>query len=67
MNAAHATVTLLNTRMEHLVYNLYMDNFFASKLLSNLHTKAINCYGTIRPNWQGIPSEFGKKLKTEIG
>jgi hypothetical protein len=63
-----ATVTGHNTRTENLGHKLYMDNFFSSPdLFSNLHTKAINCCGTVRPNLKRMPYDFGKKPKLKRG
>ena len=40
MTAAHATVTELTARIEHVGHRLYVDNFFSSPALFNyLHTK----------------------------
>jgi hypothetical protein len=66
ITANHATVSGLTTKIENLGHKLYMDNVFSSDLSDDLHTKAINCCGTgtVRPNQKGMPSDFGRKLKT---
>jgi hypothetical protein len=49
--AALATVRGLTKKFENLGHELYMDNFFSSlDSFDNLHSNAINCCGTIRPN-----------------
>jgi hypothetical protein len=41
-----------------------MDSFFSShNLHDNLLIKNINCFGTVRPNSEGVLRYFGKKLK----
>jgi hypothetical protein len=51
MTATYATVTGLTTRIENFGHILCMDNFFSSPdLFDDLHTKAINCCGTVRLN-----------------
>jgi hypothetical protein len=55
-------------RIENVGHKLYMDNFFSSpELFDDLHTKAINCCGTVRPNHKGMPRDFGKTLKLKQG
>jgi hypothetical protein len=45
-----------------------VDNFFSSPdLFDYLHTKAINCCGTVRPNRKGMPRDFGTKLRPKQG
>jgi hypothetical protein len=45
------TMTGLITRIENLRHELYMDNFLSSPdSFDDLHMKAINCCGTVRPN-----------------
>jgi hypothetical protein len=67
MIATRATVTGLPARTEH-GYKLYMDNFFSSTaLFDDLYTKTINCYGTVRPNREGMPKNFGHKTKLKRG
>jgi hypothetical protein len=40
-----------------------LDNVFSfPDLFDNLHTKAVNCCDTVRPNQKGIPRGFGRKL-----
>jgi len=51
MTATHATVTGLAAANGHVGHTLYMGNFFSSPAsFDNLHTKTINCCGTVRPN-----------------
>jgi hypothetical protein len=51
VTTSHTAVTGLTTRIENFGYKLYRDNFFSSpELLDDLHSKAINCYGAVRPN-----------------
>jgi hypothetical protein len=61
MTAIHATVSGLTTRIANLGHKLYMDNFFF-RLNYDLHTKAINCCGTLRPNLKIMPNDSGRKL-----
>jgi hypothetical protein len=37
--------------------------FFFSWLLNNIHMKAINCCGILRPNWKVMLSNSGRKLR----
>jgi hypothetical protein len=68
MTTTHTTVTELTTRIENFGHKLYMDNFFSSPdLFDDLHTKAINCCGTVRPNQKGMPRDFGTKLRLKRG
>jgi hypothetical protein len=68
MTETHATVTGLTTRTENFGHKIYMDNFFSSPdLFNDLHTKAINCCGTVRPNRKGMPRDFGTKLRLKRG
>jgi hypothetical protein len=49
MTVTHATVAGLAARIEHVGHRLYMDSFFSfPALFDDLHTKTINCYGTVR-------------------
>jgi hypothetical protein len=42
--------------------------FFSSPdLFDDLHTRAINCCGTVRPNRKGMPRDFGRKLRPKRG
>jgi len=66
MTATHATVTELTARMENVGHKLYLDNISSSPL-DNLHTKKINCCGTVRPNREGMPKNFGRKMKMKRG
>jgi hypothetical protein len=68
MTATHTTVTGLTTRTENLGHELYMNNFFSSPdLFDDLHMKAINCCGTVKPNRKVMPSDFGRKLRLKWG
>jgi hypothetical protein len=45
-----------------------MDSFFSSSALFNsLHTKTINCCGTIRQNRKGMLKNLGHKMKFKRG
>jgi len=64
MAATHVTVRGLAARIEHLGHMLYMGNFFSSPVLfGDLHSKAVYCSGTVRPNRKGMPKNFGHKMK----
>jgi hypothetical protein len=66
--ATHANVTGLAARSGHVGHRLYMDNFFPSPAsFDDLHTKTINCCGTVRPNIKCMPKNFGEKIKTKSG
>jgi hypothetical protein len=68
VTATYATVTGLTTRIENFGHKLYMDSFFLSPdLFDDLHTKAISCCGTVRPNRKGMPRDFGTKLGLKRG
>jgi hypothetical protein len=44
-----------------------MGNFFSSPdLIDDSNMKAINCCGTVKPNWKGMLSDW-KKAQTETG
>jgi hypothetical protein len=59
MIATHATVTGFIAKNEHVGHKLYVDNFFSSlALFDDLHTKTVNCCGTIRPNRKEDTEEF---------
>ena len=59
MTATHANVTGLAVRIEHVGHVMCMDSFFSSPaLVDNLHTKTINCCGTVRPNRKRMPKSF---------
>lgn len=47
-------------------HKLYLDNISSSPL-DNLHTKTINCRGTVRPNREGMPKNFGYTLELKRG
>ena len=66
MTATHATVTELTARTENVGCKLYVDNTSSSPL-DNLHTKTINCCGTVRSNRKGMPKNFGHKMKMKRG
>ena len=41
-----------------------MGNFFSSPAsFDDLHTKTINCCGTVRPNRKWMQKNFGQKIK----
>jgi hypothetical protein len=49
MTVTHAAVAGLAARLEHVGHKLYMDRFFSfPALFDDLHTKTINCCGTVR-------------------
>jgi hypothetical protein len=51
MIATHAIVTEFTSRIENVVHNLFMVNFFPStELYYDLLTKTTNCCGTARSN-----------------
>jgi len=55
MIATQVTVRSLTRRVDGVGYKLYMDNLFMSPDLSDdLHTRGINCCGTIRQNCEGM-------------
>jgi len=60
------TVTELTARMENVGHKLYMDNISSSSL-DNLHTKTINCGGTVKPNREGMPKNFVYTLELKRG
>jgi hypothetical protein len=41
--------------------------FSSPDIFNNLHAKAINCCGTVRPSGRGMPSDFGRKLRLKQG
>jgi hypothetical protein len=64
----HATVAELKRRIQNVGHKLYMNNFLSSlDLFDNLHTKAINCCGTVRLNRKGMPQDFRNTLRLEWG
>jgi hypothetical protein len=63
MTATHTTVAGLMRRAENLGHKLYMDSFSSPDLFSNLHSKKINCCGSVRLNQKGMPQEFRNTLK----
>jgi hypothetical protein len=46
---------------------LYMDNFSSLALFVELHTKTINCCGTISKKIQGMLKNFRQKIKLKRG
>jgi hypothetical protein len=55
ITATHMLIRSL-TRRVVVVHKFYMDNFFFSPhLFDGLHTRGINCYGTLRHKCKGIP------------
>jgi len=68
MTATHATVTGLAARSGHVGHKLYMGNFFSYPAsFDDLHTKTLNCCGTVRPNRKWITKYFGHKMKMKSG
>jgi hypothetical protein len=52
--ATHVTVRGLPARIEHKGHKLYIGSFLSSpSLFDDLHTKTINCCGTVRPVGKG--------------
>jgi hypothetical protein len=57
-------MTATYARTEYVGHKLYMDNyFFHLVLFDDLHTKTINCCGTVRANRKGMPKNFGHNMK----
>jgi hypothetical protein len=69
MTATHATVRSLTRRVEVVDHKLCMDNFFSSPdIFDDLHTRGINCCGTVRQNHEGMPRGIdGKTLILKHG
>jgi hypothetical protein len=67
LTATQTTATGLAARNEHVRHELYMDNFFLSRALFDLHTTKTNCWGTVRPNRKGTLKNFGHKMKLKRG
>jgi len=68
MTATHANVTGLAARIEYVGHKLYMDSYFlSSSSFDDLHTKAVNCCGTVRPNRNRMPKNFGHKVNMKRG
>jgi len=68
MTATRATVTGLAARTEHLGHKLCMDNFLSSPASFDcLHSKTINCCGTVTPNRKGTNKNFGNKMRLKRG
>jgi sorbitol-specific phosphotransferase system component IIBC len=62
ITVTHATMKSLTSRVETVGHKLYMDNFFSSPALFNdLHTRDINCCGTVRQNLKGMPGDSDNK------
>jgi hypothetical protein len=62
MKATHATVSSLTRRVEGVNYKFYIGNFFSSPdLFDDLHTRVINCCGTVRQNCKGMLESFDYK------
>jgi hypothetical protein len=68
VTATHTTVTGLTTRIENFGHKLYRENFFSSpELFDDLHTKVINCCGTVRPDQKGTKLRLKRgDLKTSV-
>jgi hypothetical protein len=59
MTVTHATVAGLTRRVENVGHKHYMDNFFSSPdLFDDLHSRKVNCCGTVRLNRKGMPQEL---------
>jgi hypothetical protein len=56
-------------RFEQEGHSLFVDSFFSSPyLLDDLHTRGMNCYGTVRQNCKGMPRGLDiKTLKLKWG
>jgi hypothetical protein len=68
MTATHVTVTDLAARSGHVGHKLYMGNYFSSPAsFDDLHTKTMNCCGTVRTNRKWIPKNSGHKTKIKSG
>jgi len=64
VTASHATVTEGAARIENMGHKLYVDIIISSRALSDvLHTKTVNCCGTVRPNRKLMHKNFGHKMK----
>jgi hypothetical protein len=59
MTAIYTNVTGLTTRTENV--------FSSPDLSDDLHTKAINFCGTVRPNKKGMTRDFGTELRLKRG
>jgi hypothetical protein len=67
MTASHATVAELTAMIENVGHTHFMGNLFSSPdLHDDLLTKT-NCWGTVRANKKGMPSDSKKKLKMKWG
>jgi len=62
MAATHATVSRLTGKPEIVGHKLYKDSITPPVLFDNLHTKAINCCGTVGPNQRGMHTKFEQKI-----
>jgi hypothetical protein len=63
MTVTHEKLKNLTTRVKGVGHKLYMDNSSSSLDLSDdLHTRTINCCGTVRQNCRGMPGD-NKKLE----
>jgi hypothetical protein len=62
MRATHVTVTGLTGRPEIIGHKLYKDSIKPPALFDNLHTKEINCCGTVGPNQRRIHTKFGQAI-----
>jgi hypothetical protein len=69
MTATQATIRHLTRRVEGLGNKLFMGNFFSSpRLFDDLSKRKINSCGTVRPDRNDMPPDFGlKKLKLKRG
>jgi hypothetical protein len=67
-NAVYAAVVsglnIMNGNLRHLIY---ANSFPSPDVFNDLHMKAINCCGTIRPDRNVMPRDFGRKLRLKRG
>jgi hypothetical protein len=62
MTDAHVTVRHLTRRVEGAGHILHMDSLFSSPgIFDDLHTRAVNCCGTVKQNCKGMPGGFDNK------
>jgi hypothetical protein len=64
VTASHALVTGCAAKIENMGHKLDMDIIISSPVLfDDLHTKTVNCCGTVRPNRQLMQMKFEQKMK----
>jgi hypothetical protein len=55
----------MTRKAEGVGHELFMDNFLSSpNLLDELHTRSVNCCGTVRKNHKGMSWSFDTKTWT---